>query len=91
MKLSCAITTPEVTREALAVFTGDFEQKLAKAEALGYNGVELMRRDPSKLNVDDRGDVSYRAPSVCRNHCKVAGRVDQARARIPRYVGTDRY
>ena len=53
MKLSCVITTPEVTREALAVFTGSFEQKLAKARALGYDGVELMLRDPSKLNVDD--------------------------------------
>jgi sugar phosphate isomerase/epimerase len=53
MKLSCAITTPDITREALAFFTGSLEQRLAKAKALGYSGVELMIRDPAQVNVDD--------------------------------------
>jgi hypothetical protein len=51
MKLRCAITTSEVTREALTVFADNFEQKMAKEKTLGYNGVELMLRDPSKLFV----------------------------------------
>jgi hypothetical protein len=51
MKLSCAITTPEDTCEALAVFADDFEQKLVEGKTLGYNGVELILCDPSKLFV----------------------------------------
>lgn len=53
MKLGCVISTPDVGDGPLALLSGTFEEKLAKAKALGYAGVELMVCDPSKLNLDD--------------------------------------
>jgi 5-keto-L-gluconate epimerase len=51
MKLSCVISTPDVNRSVLAMFTGTFGERLAKAAGLGYEGVELMIRDPSLVDV----------------------------------------
>jgi len=53
MKLACVISTPDVKEGPLALLTGTFEEKLAKAKDLGYDGVELMICDPSKLDSDD--------------------------------------
>jgi len=51
MKLSVAIQTPEVPRIVpVALLCGTFEEKLAKAAALGYDGVELMTTDPTVLD-----------------------------------------
>ncbi len=50
MKLSCVIAAPDVIRPALAMFTGDFEQKLIKSARTGFAGVELMLRDPAVLD-----------------------------------------
>lgn len=51
MKLSVAIQTPEVQRVVpVALLCGTFEGKLAKAAALGYDGVELMTADPAALD-----------------------------------------
>jgi len=51
MKLSLAIQTPEV-RPAIpvALLSGTFEEKLAKAADLEVDGVELMTVDPSLLD-----------------------------------------
>jgi len=47
------IATPDVTHGPLALLAGTFEEKLEKARRLGYDGVELMVRDPSKLDADE--------------------------------------
>jgi sugar phosphate isomerase/epimerase len=52
VKLGCVISTPDVVRKGpLALLTGNFEEKLAKAKQLGFHGVELMVRDPGQLDV----------------------------------------
>ena len=52
MKLALAITTPEVSGQPpVALLTGSFEEKLHKARALGYDGVELMTARPGELDV----------------------------------------
>lgn len=51
MKLSLAIQTPEVAPLVpVALLTGTFEEKLAKAARLGVAGVELMTADPARLD-----------------------------------------
>ena len=51
MKLSLAIQTPEVEPLIpVALLTGTFEEKLAKAAKLGAGGVELMAVDPAALD-----------------------------------------
>ncbi len=51
MKLALAIQTPEVPRLVpVALLSGTFEEKLEKAAALGYDGVELMTVDPAALD-----------------------------------------
>jgi sugar phosphate isomerase/epimerase len=53
MRLGCIVSTPDVARGPLALLTGSFEEKLAKARALGYQGVELMVRNASELDAAD--------------------------------------
>ena len=54
MKLAAAITTPEVPVQVpVALFSGSFEERLDKAAALGYAGVELMALDPSRLRAPE--------------------------------------
>lgn len=51
MRFAVSIITPEVQGEApLALLTGDFDQRLAKAASYGYQGVELVTCDPSRLD-----------------------------------------
>ncbi len=51
MKLSLAIQTPEVGLAIpVALLTGTFAEKLAKAAVLGVAGVELMTADPAALD-----------------------------------------
>jgi sugar phosphate isomerase/epimerase len=51
VKLSIAIQTPEVQPLIpVALLSGTFEEKLAKAADLGADGVELMTADPSALD-----------------------------------------
>ena len=50
MKLSVAITTPEILCFLpVALFSGTFEEKLDKARQYGYDGVELLIADPKKV------------------------------------------
>lgn len=51
MKLSLVVTTADVVHASLALLSGSFEEKLRKAADLGYQGVELMARDPATLDI----------------------------------------
>ena len=50
MKKGLIINGPDVAYGPLALFSGTFEEKAAKAAQSGYDGIELMVRDPSKLD-----------------------------------------
>lgn len=51
MKFAISVKTPEIEKEApLALFSGSFEQRLEKAAKNGYQGIELIVSDPSKLD-----------------------------------------
>lgn len=50
MKVGCVICGPDVLYGPLALLSGSFEEKAAKAAALGYDGIELMVRDPAGLD-----------------------------------------
>jgi sugar phosphate isomerase/epimerase len=50
MKVGCVICGPDVAYGPLALLSGTFEEKAQKAAALGYDGIELMVRDPSGLD-----------------------------------------
>ena len=51
MKLSLSVQTPEVQFAApVALLTGSFEEKVAKAAAWGAQGLELMPVDPAALD-----------------------------------------
>jgi sugar phosphate isomerase/epimerase len=51
MKLAAVVSTPDVRNAPLALLSGSFEEKAAKAHSWGYSGVELMVRDPSSLDL----------------------------------------
>jgi sugar phosphate isomerase/epimerase len=54
VKLSLALQTPEIeVKLPVALLTGSFEERLRKAADLGYDGVELMVSDPSRLDVNE--------------------------------------
>ena len=50
MKKGVVICGPDVAYGPLALFTGSFEEKARKAASLGYDGIELMVRDPAGLD-----------------------------------------
>ena len=50
MKVGCVICGPDVAYGPLALLSGTFEEKARKAAGLGYDGVELMVRDPAGLD-----------------------------------------
>jgi sugar phosphate isomerase/epimerase len=51
MLLSLAMQTPEVPLPVpVALLSGRLEEKLAKAAAMGYDGVELITTDPASLD-----------------------------------------
>jgi sugar phosphate isomerase/epimerase len=50
MKVGCVICGPDVAYGPLALLSGTFEEKVQKAAALGYDGIELMVRDPAGLD-----------------------------------------
>jgi len=51
MKFAISVITPEVQGEApLALLEGTFEERLQKAAAIGYQGVELVVSDPLQLD-----------------------------------------
>ena len=50
MKAGVVICGPDVDYGPLALLTGTFERKCEKAARLGFDGIELMIRDPAQLD-----------------------------------------
>ena len=50
MKAGLVMCGPDVAYGPLALLSGTFEEKAAKAAQLGYDGIELMVRDPAWLD-----------------------------------------
>lgn len=54
MRLSYQIATPEVNRAAgVTAYQGDLEKSYSAVAEQGYDGVELMINNPSKIDVDE--------------------------------------
>ena len=50
MKPGVVVNGPDVIYGPLALLSGTFEEKMAKAARLGYHGIEFMVRDPAGLD-----------------------------------------
>jgi sugar phosphate isomerase/epimerase len=50
IKISSMVGTPDLTAPVLAPYGGDLPAAFAKVAAMGYDGVEFMTKNPSKLN-----------------------------------------
>lgn len=50
IKIAAMVGTPDLTQDTLAVYRGDLDTAFGKLAALGYDGVELMTKDPSQLD-----------------------------------------
>ncbi len=50
MKKGLVISGPDVVYGPLALLSGTFEEKIQKTAELGYDGIELMVRDPADLD-----------------------------------------
>lgn len=50
MKPGVVVNGPDVIYGPLALLSGTFEEKIAKAAQLGYRGIEFMVRDPAGLD-----------------------------------------
>jgi len=50
MKIAAMIGAPDLEEETLAIYSGDLETAFAKVAALGYDGVELMTKEPKQLD-----------------------------------------
>jgi len=50
MKPGVVVNGPDVIYGPLALLSGTFEEKVAKAARMGYRGIEFMARDPAKLD-----------------------------------------
>ena len=49
-RIAAVIGTPDLTEKTLAIYSGDLATAFGKVAKLGYEGVELMTRDPSQLD-----------------------------------------
>ena len=52
IKIATMIGAPDLKEETLAPYSGDLATAFGKVAELGYDGVELMTKDPSKLDGD---------------------------------------
>ena len=50
IKIAAMIGAPDLEQETLAVYSGDLASAFRKVAELGYDGVELMMKDPSQLD-----------------------------------------
>lgn len=50
IKIAAMVGTPDLTQDTLAAYRGDLDTAFRKLAGLGYDGVELMVRDPSQLD-----------------------------------------
>lgn len=50
IKIAAMIGAPDLEQETLAVYSGDLATAFGKVAELGYDGIELMTRNPTPLN-----------------------------------------
>jgi sugar phosphate isomerase/epimerase len=50
IKIASMVGAPDLRQETLAIYSGDLEVAFEKLSNLGYDGVELMTRNPHQLN-----------------------------------------
>ncbi len=67
IKIATMIGAPDLEQETLAVYSGDLATAFGKVAALGYDGVELMTKDPTQLD-----GVNIRR-WLDENHLELAG------------------
>ena len=67
IKIAAMVGTPDLRQETLAVYAGDLDTAINRLGNLGYDGVELMVRDPDLLDA-----VSIRR-SLDANGLRLAG------------------
>ena len=67
IKIAAMIGAPDLEQETLAVYSGDLATAFAKVAQLGYDGVELMTKNPTQLD-----GVKIRR-WLDENHLKLAG------------------
>ena len=53
LKIATMIGSPDLGTETLASYSGNLAEAFAKVAKLGYDGVELMLRDPNQLNGEE--------------------------------------
>lgn len=50
LKIATMIGAPDLEEETLAVYSGDLTTAFGKVAELGYEGIEIMTKDPTKLD-----------------------------------------
>ncbi len=69
MKLSFMVATPETKSSNVTAYRGELKENFRKMAELGYDGIELMVRDPGKIKVDEVKDLLNRyqleLPVIC--------------------------
>ena len=69
MKLSYMVATPEIESSNVLAYKGEFEYILEKIVEWGYQGVELMVKNPGKFNKDKIEQLIHRynleVPVIC--------------------------
>jgi sugar phosphate isomerase/epimerase len=50
IKIGAMVGAPDLEKETLALYSGDLKQAFHKLAELGYEGVEIMMKDPAKLD-----------------------------------------
>ena len=50
IQIASMVGAPDLAQETLAIYSGDLELAFEKLAGLGYHGVELMTRDPHRLD-----------------------------------------
>lgn len=72
IKISSMVGTPDLEQPTLAPYQGDVASAFAKLAALGYDGVELMIKNPSRLNGHDLrhwlGENNLELAQICTGH-----------------------
>jgi sugar phosphate isomerase/epimerase len=72
ISIAAMIGTPDLEQETLAVYSGDLAQAFTKVAQLGYDGVELMTKNPAQLDgVEIRhwlDDVHLELVGLCTGH-----------------------
>jgi len=53
MKLSFMVATPEINSFNVTAYRGEPKESFSKMAELGYDGIELMLKDPSQIKVDE--------------------------------------